>query len=88
MAASGRNTSKVKKSRHTSEALSVALQMTGQENWVTTKQWWTPNRLFELLSSAVTEVNAMLVYKHFRKDEVDGMLGFKKMKNRLEGRRD
>ena len=28
---------------------------------------------------SVTEVNAMLAYKHFCKEEVDGMLGFRKL---------
>ena len=42
--------------------------------WAT--KWW-PNRLFAFILS-VTEVNAMLAYKHFCKEEVDGMLGFRK----------
>ena len=40
--------------------------------WVT--KW--PNRVFAFILS-VTEVNAMLAYKHFCKEEVDGMLGFR-----------
>ena len=42
--------------------------------WVT--KW--PNRVFAFILS-VTEVNAMLAYKHFCKEEVDGMLGFRKL---------
>ena len=43
--------------------------------WAT--KWW-PNRVFAFILS-VTEVNAMLAYKHFCKEEVDGMLGFRKL---------
>ena len=42
--------------------------------WVT--KW--PNRVFAFILS-VTEVNAMLAYKHFCKEEFDGMLGFRKL---------
>ena len=40
-------------------------------------KWW-PNRVLAFILS-VTEVNAMLAYKHFCKEEVDGMLGFRKL---------
>jgi hypothetical protein len=43
--------------------------------WAT--KWW-PNRVFAFILS-VTEVNAMLAYKQFCKEEVDGMLGFRKL---------
>ena len=41
------------------------------------KKWW-PNRVFAFILS-VTEVNAMLAYKHFCKEDVNGMLGFFKL---------
>ena len=54
--------------RHSPISLEVALVV-----WAT--KWW-PNRVFAFILS-VTEVIAMLAYKHFCKEEVDSMLGFR-----------
>ena len=56
--------------RHSPISLEVALVV-----WAT--KWW-PNRVFAFILS-VTEVNAMLEFKHFCKEEFDGMLGFRKL---------
>ena len=41
-------------------------------------KWWLRNRVLALFLSVMAE-DAMLAYQHFCKEEVDGMLGFRKL---------